>query len=177
MLCIQPNEHGSTYGGNPLGCAVAITALRVLIDENLADRAERLGKVFREGVADLKKRGKKGALIREVRGKGLLNAVVFEESASERGRTAWEFCLLLKSKGVLAKPTHRNIIRFAPPLVIEEEDLKRVVRTIGQCLEEIDTVRSFYLTRSWVLMGAHLQLDVIPDDTEAEKTHVDEYAN
>lgn len=109
MLCIQPNEHGSTYGGNPLGCAVAITALNVLIEEKLADRAERLGKVFREGVADIKKRGKAGKLIREVRGKGLLNAVVFEESASEKGRTAWEFCLLLKSKGVLAKPTHRNM--------------------------------------------------------------------
>ncbi|KAF6750350.1 ornithine aminotransferase, partial [Ephemerocybe angulata] len=158
MLCIQPNEHGSTYGGNPLGCAVAITALQVLIDEKLAERAERLGKMFRDGVSEIKKRGKAGKLIREVRGRGLLNAIVFEEGESTKGRTAWEFCLLLKDRGVLAKPTHQNIIRFAPPLVIEEEDLKRALRTIGQCLEDIDT------------------LDVIPGDTEEEKKHVDQVA-
>ncbi|RXW18097.1 hypothetical protein EST38_g7765 [Candolleomyces aberdarensis] len=158
MLCIQPNEHGSTYGGNPLGCAIAITALNVLLEENLAERAERLGKVFRDSITEIKKRSKAGKLIKEVRGRGLLNAIVFDESASVKGRSAWEFCLLLKDRGVLAKPTHRNIIRFAPPLVIEEDDLRRAIRMIGQCLEDIDVI------------------DTIPGDTEEEKKHVDEIA-
>lgn len=110
MLCIRPGEHGSTYGGNPLGCAVAITAVAVLEEERMIERAERLGRVFREGVEAIKKRGgAAGKLIREVRGRGLLNAVVFEEGESKKGRTAWEFCLLLKARGVLAKPTHRNM--------------------------------------------------------------------
>ncbi|KAG2117149.1 pyridoxal phosphate-dependent transferase [Suillus discolor] len=127
MHCIQPGEHGSTYGGNPLGCAVAMTSLRVLVDEKLADRAQ------------------------EVRGRGLLNAVVIDEEKSSKGRTAWQFCLLLKSRGVLAKPTHCNIVRFAPPLVILEEDLRKAIRIIGQCLSDLD------------------QLDDIPGEVESEK--------
>lgn len=125
MLCIKPGEHGSTYGGcahlfssfvshahihvpirirNPLGCAVAMTALDVLIEERLAERAQRLGEQFRNGVRELR-----SPLIKEVRGRGLFNAIVINESASTRGRTAWQLCLLLKSRGVLAKPTHVNM--------------------------------------------------------------------
>lgn len=97
MLCIKPGEHGSTYGGNPMGCAVAIAALDVLIDEKLADRAQRLGEIFRSEV-----RAIGSPLVREVRGRGLLNAVVFEEGASKKGRSAWQLCLLLKSKGLVS---------------------------------------------------------------------------
>ena len=123
MLCIKPGEHGSTYGGyvlltscfftssylygfcsNPLGCAVAVTALSVLVDERLAERALRLGEYFRSTV-----RGFNSPLVAEVRGRGLLNAVVIDETKSFKGRTAWQFCLLLKSRGVLAKPTHVNM--------------------------------------------------------------------
>ncbi|KAF5329780.1 hypothetical protein D9619_009099 [Psilocybe cf. subviscida] len=138
MLCIQPGEHGSTYGGNPLGCAVAITALDVLIDERLSERAFTLGEYFRSSIRALN-----SPLVKEVRGRGLLNAVVIDEEASRRqgkGRTAWQLCLLLKSRGVLAKPTHVNVIRFAPPLVIEEEDLKEAVKIIGECLADLDVV-------------------------------------
>jgi len=109
--CIRPGEHGSTYGGNPLGCAVASAALKVLIEEDLAARAQRLGEIFREGI-----RAIGSPLVATVRGRGLLNAVVIDESKSSRGRTAWQFCLLLKERGVLAKPTHVNmwvaLIRF-----------------------------------------------------------------
>ncbi|KAL0952662.1 hypothetical protein HGRIS_006905 [Hohenbuehelia grisea] len=136
MLCIQPGEHGSTYGGNPLGCAVAMTALRVLVDEKLAERAMVLGEKFRSAVAGLN-----SPLVQTVRGRGLLNAVVINEGMSKKGRTAWQFCLLLKSRGVLAKPTHVNIIRFAPPLVISEEELMKAVDIIRQCLEDLDNVR------------------------------------
>jgi ornithine--oxo-acid transaminase len=135
MLCIRPGEHGSTYGGNPLGCAVAQAALRVLVDENLADRAARLGEAFRTKVRALN-----SPLVKEVRGRGLLNAVVIDEEKSTRGRTAWQLCLLLKSRGVLAKPTHVNIIRFAPPLVIEEADLEKAIKIIGDCLNDLDKV-------------------------------------
>ncbi|KJA25009.1 hypothetical protein HYPSUDRAFT_76297 [Hypholoma sublateritium FD-334 SS-4] len=136
MLCIQPGEHGSTYGGNPLGCAVAMTALNVLVEERLAERAFVLGEFFRTAVRDLK-----SPLIKEVRGRGLLNAIVIDEASSKKqgkGRTAWQFCLLLKSRGVLAKPTHVNIVRFAPPLVIEEADLREAVKIIGECLADLN---------------------------------------
>ncbi|KAG6910369.1 ornithine aminotransferase [Tephrocybe rancida] len=133
MLCIRPGEHGSTYGGNPLGCAVAITALQVLKEERLAERAMHLGEVFRSSVLALK-----SPLVAGVRGRGLLNAVVIDETKSIKGRTAWQFCLLLKSRGVLAKPTHVNIVRFAPPLVISEEDLRKAVKIIGECLADLD---------------------------------------
>ena len=135
MLCIRPGEHGSTYGGNPLGCAVAMTALDVLVDEKLAERAMHLGEVFRSSVTALN-----SPLVATVRGRGLLNAVVIDETKSKKGRTAWQFCLLLKSRGVLAKPTHVNIVRFAPPLVISEEDLQKAVKIIGECLNDLDTL-------------------------------------
>ncbi|KAI0311951.1 pyridoxal phosphate-dependent transferase [Amylostereum chailletii] len=154
MLCINPGEHGSTYGGNPLGCAVAMTALDVLLEERLAERAADLGEKFRAGV-----RAIGSPLVKEVRGRGLLNAVVIDESKSVKGRTAWQFCLLLKSRGVLAKPTHVNIIRFAPPLVIEEADLMRAVDIIAEALVDLD------------------QLDVIPGEVESEQGFKDEISN
>ncbi|KAF8263131.1 ornithine-oxo-acid aminotransferase [Lactarius quietus] len=155
MLCIRPGEHGSTYGGNPLGCAVAMTALDVLIDERLAERAQRLGEQFRNGVRALH-----SPLVKVVRGRGLFNAIVIDESASTRGRTAWQLCLVLKSRGVLAKPTHVNIIRFSPPLVISEEDLQKSIEIIRQ--------RSLILTRF---------LEAIPGEVESEKGFRDELTN
>ncbi|GJE88985.1 aspartate aminotransferase family protein [Phanerochaete sordida] len=146
MLCIRPGEHGSTYGGNPLGCAVSMTALDVLVEEKLAQRAYDLGEKFRAGIIAIK-----SPLVKTVRGLGLLNAVVIDEEKSTRGRTAWQFCLLLKSRGVLAKPTHVNIIRFAPPLVISEEELMKAVKIIAECLEDLDT------------------LDEIPGEADSEK--------
>ncbi|KAL7421936.1 ornithine aminotransferase [Cryptotrichosporon argae] len=137
MLCIKPGEHGSTYGGNPLGCAVAITALEVLERENLAERSARLGEIFRQGLRDLQ-----SPLIKLVRGRGLFNGVVIDESQSKKGRTAWQLCLLMKSKGLLAKPTHVNIIRFAPPLVISEDDLRRAIKIIGESLVELDELET-----------------------------------
>ncbi|KIM57837.1 hypothetical protein SCLCIDRAFT_28567 [Scleroderma citrinum Foug A] len=121
---------------NPLGCAVAMTALRVLVDEKLCKRAETLCEVFRSEIAALK-----SPLVQQVRGKGLLTAIVIDETSSARGRTAWQFCLLLKSHGVLSKPTHVNIVSFASPLVISKEDLRRVVNVITECLNILDRLR------------------------------------
>jgi ornithine--oxo-acid transaminase len=118
MLTIKPGEHGSTFGGNPLACAVAVAALEVIKNEKLIDNAERLGKIFRERMLALKA---KTDLITVVRGKGLLNAVVIKPTSD--GKTAWDVCVALKENGLLAKPTHGDIIRFAPPLVITEEQL------------------------------------------------------
>lgn len=113
-----------------------MTALDVLVDEQLAERAERLGQLFRDSVSAIH-----SPLISSVRGRGLLNAVVIDESKSSKGRSAWQLCLLLKSRGLLAKPTHRNIIRFAPPLVISEEELARAIKIIERALLDLDTVR------------------------------------
>jgi ornithine--oxo-acid transaminase len=118
MLTIKPGEHGSTYGGNPLACKVAIAALEVLKEENLADNAYQLGELFRERMQALIA---KSDLITLVRGKGLLNAIVINDSATSD--TAWRLCLALKDNGLLAKPTHGNIIRFAPPLVMTKAQL------------------------------------------------------
>lgn len=119
MLTIKPGEHGSTFGGNPLACAVAMEALKVVMDEDLAGNAERLGVVFRDRMRALQQ--KRPDLISLVRGKGLLNAVVINDS--EDSKTAWNICLALAGNGLLAKPTHGNIIRFAPPLVITEAQM------------------------------------------------------
>jgi len=156
MDCIGPGQHGSTYGGNPLGCAVAMAALDVIQEERLAANAERLGRIFRERMNALKE---KSPLITEVRGRGLLNAVVIDESASRKGHTAWQFCLLLKSRGVLAKPTHVNIIRFAPPLVISEEELETAMGRIEQCLDDFD------------------KLEEIPGEVDSEKGYKDTLDN
>ena len=118
MLCIKPGEHGSTFGGNPLACAVAIAALEVVKDEGLAENAEKLGVIFRERMQILVD---KSDLVNLVRGKGLLNAIVINDS--ETSKTAWNICVAMKENGLLAKPTHGNIIRFAPPLVMNEEQL------------------------------------------------------
>ncbi|SIT90090.1 ornithine--oxo-acid transaminase [Pontibacter indicus] len=119
MLCIQPGEHGSTFGGNPLAATVAIAALEVIKDENLVEKAYKLGEIFRERMNQLK--AKRPEVVTLVRGRGLLNAIVIEPTAD--GRTAWDVCVELKENGLLAKPTHGDIIRFAPPLVMTEEQL------------------------------------------------------
>jgi ornithine--oxo-acid transaminase len=124
MLCIQPGQHGSTYGGNPLGCKVAIAALEVLIEEKLSENSERLGEILRN---ELKKIN--SSLITTVRGKGLFNAMVIRE---KNGKTAWDVCLKLAENGLLAKPTHGDIIRFAPPLVITEEQILDCARIIKE---------------------------------------------
>jgi len=134
MLTIEPGTHGSTYGGNPLGCAVSIRALEIMEEEDLTARAQRLGAVLRKGLEDLG-----SPIVKLVRGKGLLNAVVIDESKTN-GHSAWDLCMLLKSKGLLAKPTHENIIRFAPPLVISEEDIQKALGIIGEALIELPTL-------------------------------------
>lgn len=125
MLTIEPGTHGSTYGGNPLGCAVSICALEVMEMEDLAGRAEAMGIILREGIVNLN-----SPLIKKVRGKGLLNAIVIDESKSRC--TAWEICLVLKQKGLLAKPTHENIIRLAPPLIISEAKIHEALDIIQE---------------------------------------------
>ncbi len=122
MLTIKPGEHGSTFGGNPVAARVAIAALEVVKDEKLAEKAEYLGKIFREELSNVK-----SEMIELVRGKGLLNAVVIRP---ENGFEAWDVCVKMKDMGLLAKPTHGNIIRFAPPLVISETQLREAIEII-----------------------------------------------
>lgn len=151
MLTIEPGTHGSTYGGNPLGCAVAIRALEIVRDENLVEQAERLGQMFRKGLADLR-----NPMIKLVRGKGLLNAMVIDETQTG-GHSTWDLCMLMKEKGLLvgralkiahvkrngdaddlkAKPTHQNIIRLAPPLVITEEGIQKAIQIISDSMKEL----------------------------------------
>ncbi len=126
MLTIKPGEHGSTFGGNPLACAVATEALKVVQDEKLADNAEALGNIFRGRMEALQH--KRPDLIAQVRGKGLLNAIVINDS--EQSQTAWNICIEMAENGLLAKPTHGNIIRFAPPLVMTPEQLDECCRII-----------------------------------------------
>jgi len=126
MLCIQPGEHGSTFGGNPLACKVAQAALEVVIDENLAKNAYRLGKIFRREL-----RAFDNDMITLVRGRGLLNAIVIKP---KDGKEAWDVCLKLRDNGLLAKPTHGDIIRFAPPLVITEEQLMDCISIIKKTI-------------------------------------------
>jgi ornithine--oxo-acid transaminase len=118
MMVIKPGEHGSTFGGNPLACAVAQAALEVVKDEKLAENAERLGIIFRARMQQLVD---KSDLVILVRGKGLLNAIVINDT--EESKTGWNICVALRDNGLLAKPTHGNIIRFAPPLVMTEEQI------------------------------------------------------
>ncbi len=127
MLVIKPGEHGSTFGGNPLAGKVAIAALEVIKDEKLAENAERLGKIFREELSKIS-----SEMVELVRGKGLLNAVVIKP---KDGKTAWDVCLALRDNGLLAKPTHGHIIRFAPPLVINEAQILEAVAIIKNTLE------------------------------------------
>ena len=134
MLCIQPGEHGSTYGGNPLACAVARVALEVLVEEELAANAEAMGQLFRAQMRKLI--DARPDLVRMVRGKGLLNAIVINDS--EESSTAWDICMKLKENGLLAKPTHGNIIRFAPPLTINEEQLLACSDIIHQTIQAFE---------------------------------------
>lgn len=126
MLCIKPGQHGSTYGGNPLACKVGIEALKVLIEEDLADNAQKLGEMLR---SELKEVQKQAPFIKDVRGKGLLNAIVID-CPPHNPNAAWDFCLQMKDRGLLAKPTHGDKIRFAPPLTITEPQLKECIDII-----------------------------------------------
>ncbi|MBP7167450.1 MAG: ornithine--oxo-acid transaminase [Bacteroidia bacterium] len=129
MLTIKPGEHGSTYGGNPLACKVAMEAMQVVLDEKLADNAQYLGEILRTELRKIK-----SDRVTEVRGKGLLNAIVIKE---KDGIDAWDVCMKLKENGLLAKPTHGDIIRFAPPLVITEEQLMECVNIIRRTIESL----------------------------------------
>ncbi|MBE9485113.1 MAG: aminotransferase class III-fold pyridoxal phosphate-dependent enzyme, partial [Bacteroidetes bacterium] len=126
MLCIQPGQHGSTFGGNPVAAKVAIAALEVVKDEKLAENATILGEVFRSEMKKIK-----SDMITLVRGKGLLNAIVIEPKG---GKSAWDVCVKMKDNGVLAKPTHDHIIRFAPPLVINETELHEAIELIKESI-------------------------------------------
>jgi ornithine--oxo-acid transaminase len=134
MMCIKAGEHGSTFGGNPLACAVAKAALEVIIEEDLAENAYNLGEYFRE---ELNKFIKDSPIVKLVRGKGLLNAIVINDT--EESKTAWNICLEMKNNGLLAKPTHGNIIRFAPPLTITKNQLDDCIKII------IDTLKGYKL--------------------------------
>ncbi|KAL8714543.1 MAG: hypothetical protein Q9220_001491 [cf. Caloplaca sp. 1 TL-2023] len=152
MLTIEPGTHGSTYGGNPLGCAVAIRALEIIQSENMVERAEQLGEILRSRLRELH-----SPMIKLVRGKGLLNAIVIDETKTG-GHSAWDLCMLMKEKGLLvgralkiahvrgnedadvlvkAKPTHQNIIRLAPPLVVTEEQIAKAVGIIEEAMREL----------------------------------------
>jgi len=122
MLTIKPGEHGSTFGGFPLACKVAMAALQVVKEEHLVEKAEYLGKIFREEMSDVR-----SPFIKQIRGKGLLNAIVIEP---HKGKEAWDVCERMAENGLLAKPTHKHIIRFAPPLVITEEELREAIQII-----------------------------------------------
>ena len=132
MNVIKPGQHGSTFGGNPVAAKVAIAALEVVKDENLIQNARKLGKLFRHG---MQKIIDNNDLVLSVRGKGLLNAIIINDSPDSS--TAWDLCVAMKENGLLAKPTHGNIIRFAPPLVMNESQ-------ISECLEIIEkTITAF----------------------------------
>lgn len=153
MMTIEPGTHGSTYGGNPLGCAVAIRALEIVRDENMVSRAEELGEMFRSGLRKLN-----NPMIKTIRGKGLFNAVVIDESKTG-GHSAWDLCMLMKKKGLLvgralkiahvkkdadelkAKPTHQNIIRLTPPLVITEAEIQKSLEIIDSAMKELPGIK------------------------------------
>ena len=128
MLTIKPGEHGSTFGGFPLACKVAVAALKVIKEENLVEKAEYLGKIFRDEMSKVK-----SPFIKQIRGKGLLNAIVIEP---HKGKEAWDVCEKMAENGLLAKPTHKHIIRFAPPLVMTEEQLMECIAIIEKTITE-----------------------------------------
>ena len=133
MLCIKPGEHGSTFGGNPLACTVARAALEVVVEENLASNAFEMGRIFRK---ELKDKLADSNIVKLVRGRGLLNAIVINDTPESE--TAWNICLSLRDNGLLAKPTHGNIIRFAPPLVINKEQLINCINVIVSTILQFD---------------------------------------
>jgi ornithine--oxo-acid transaminase len=132
MLVIKPGQHGSTFGGNPIAAKVAIAALEAVNDENLIQNARKLGAFFR---SEMNRIISKSDLVLKVRGKGLLNAIVVNDS--ETGKTAWNLCLALKENGLLAKPTHGNIIRFAPPLIITKEQITECIEIIEKTINSL----------------------------------------
>eukprot|EP00397_Hematodinium_sp_SG-2012_P006014 GEMP01006040.1.p1 GENE.GEMP01006040.1~~GEMP01006040.1.p1 ORF type:complete len:419 (-),score=87.52 GEMP01006040.1:1185-2441(-) len=134
MLTIQPGQHGSTYGGNPIACKVAMEALQILKDEELADNAECLGEIFRTECSKMK-----FAWIKEIRGKGLMNAIELD-SAFATKISAWDVCLKLKDNGLLAKPTHNSIIRFTPPLTMTKEQMTESIKIITKVFGECDKI-------------------------------------
>jgi ornithine--oxo-acid transaminase len=130
MLTIKPGEHGSTYGGNPLACKVSVAALQVLKEERLSENAEVIGQFFRDELQNLN-----SAYIAEIRGKGLLNAIIIRHKDED---AAWKLCMALKENGLLAKPTHGDKIRFAPPLVITKQEIADCIKIIGKSLKVLD---------------------------------------
>ena len=133
MMTIEPGDHGSTYGGNPLACKVAMVSLQVLLDENMAENAEAMGKLFRNELEKIN-----SPYIKTIRGKGLLNAIEINHT---NPNAAWELCLQLKDAGLIAKPTHGDKIRFAPPLIISAEQIKECVNIIQESLVVLDTLQ------------------------------------
>ena len=131
MMCIRPGEHGSTFGGNPLACVVAKSALEVVKEENLVENAFLRGHQFRDRLKNL---GEESEFVKKVRGKGLLNAIVIDDD--EDSSTAWDICMKMRDNGLIAKPTHGNIIRFAPPLVISETEVDESCEIIEQSIKE-----------------------------------------
>ena len=129
MDVIKPGNHGSTFGGNPIAASVAVAALDVVRDEDLAENADRLGKIFRHELSLFAEDNK---WIKKVRGKGLLNAILINDT--EESTTAWDICIKLRDNGLLAKPTHGNIIRFAPPLVMNENELLDCISIIKKTI-------------------------------------------
>lgn len=136
MLTLNPGEHGSTYGGNPLACKVAMAALEVLRDENLAENARARGEQLRQGMRNLVG----NSVVASVRGRGLLNAIVINQPKGAYGDTgkAWDLCVHMKDHGLLAKPTHGNIIRFAPPLTITESEMDQCLDIIEKSVRELE---------------------------------------
>ena len=134
MNAIKPGEHGSTFGGNPIACAVAMAALEVVKDENLSENAEAMGKIFRSRMNAMIEKTNLATL---VRGKGLLNAVLINDT--EESSTAWDICMKLRDNGLLAKPTHGNIIRFAPPLVMNEKQINECCDIIEKTILEFES--------------------------------------
>lgn len=130
MLTIKPGEHGSTYGGNPIACKVAITSLQVIKEENLAENAYHKGEIFRDELLKID-----SDMITIVRGKGLLNAIVIKQ---KKRKTAWDVCVAMKENGLIAKPTHEHIIRFAPPLVITEDEINEAIYIIKKTIKQFD---------------------------------------
>ena len=130
MDVIQPGQHGSTFGGNPLACAVAMEALEIIKDEKLAQNARKLGIHFKES---LKKYIEKSKIVKNIRGRGLLNAIVINNNKEDN--IAWDICLKLRDNGLLAKPTHGNIIRFAPPLIISKPQMDDCISIIINTLK------------------------------------------
>ena len=133
MNVIKPGQHGSTFGGNPLACAIAIAALDVVEEEKLSENAQKMGEIFRSKINEIISETN---LITAVRGKGLLNAILINDTPESS--TAWDLCIALKENGLLAKPTHGNIIRLAPPLVITEEQLHECISIIRKTILEFN---------------------------------------